>query len=100
MNNNAIQSILDYFDEDNYKNVIKKLHDAQKIMIFGLGGSGIVAKDFSHKLMKIGKHVFYDSDEQTQIGNLNSFGPGDLFFAISYSGESKDVLRATKIARE
>lgn len=99
LSNSSLQSVLSYFDESLYDETIKKIYEAKKIMLFGLGGSGIVAKDFSQKLLKIGKHVFYEPDIQSQISNLNCFATNDVFFAISYSGESKDILKAALIAK-
>lgn len=100
LNKEAITGVMDFYEEESYKEVIKLLDSAEKIMIFGVGGSGLVAKDFAYKLSKIGKQIYCEADIQTQIANLNNFTKKDVFFAISYTGESKEVLKAVSIAKK
>lgn len=95
----AVGGVLNHYDEKSYRNSVELIHKSRQIMILGIGGSGLVAKDMAYKLLKIGKQIYCEGDIHTQIGNLNSFGKGDLLFMISYSGESKDILKAAKIAK-
>ncbi|HGG04048.1 MAG TPA: SIS domain-containing protein [Aliiroseovarius sp.] len=67
------------------------LDKADRLMIMGVGGSGLVAQDLSSKLTKFGKSVIASGDTHTQLANLASFGTGDLLVAISYSGKTPEV---------
>ncbi len=73
---------------------------ADRIMILGVGGSALVAQDLSSKLAKFGKSVIAGGDSHIQLGNLASFGPGDLLIAISYSGKTREVNVAVDFAME
>ncbi len=73
---------------------------ADRIEIFGVGGSALVARDLASKLAKFGKSVVMGGDSHMQLGNLASFGPEDLLIAISYSGKSREVNVAVDYAME
>lgn len=73
---------------------------ADRITVFGIGGSGLVAEDLSMKLAKFGKSVIVGGDSHTMLANLASFGPDDLLIAISYSGATREVNVAVDFAME
>jgi DNA-binding MurR/RpiR family transcriptional regulator len=58
-----------------------------------------VARDFSYKLMKLGRNVLHDSDSHVQMANVSTLGPDDVLFALSYSGTSIETLRIAELAR-
>ncbi len=73
---------------------------ADRIAIFGVGGSALVAEDLSSKLAKFGKSVIAGGDSHIQLANLASFGPDDVLIAISYSGKTHEVNVAVEFAQE
>lgn len=73
---------------------------ADRILILGTGGSALVAQDLTSKLTKFGKSVISGGDSHIQLANLASFGPGDLLFAISYSGKTKEICVAIEFAKD
>ena len=76
------------------------LDGARRIHLVGVGASSLVARDFSYKLMKLGRNVLHDSDSHIQMANAATLGPGDVLFAISYSGASIETLRIAELARK
>ena len=72
------------------------LREAQRILVFGVGASSLVAKDVAYKLMKLGKFVLVEGDTHVQVANAATLGPGDLVFAISESGLTQDVIRVAE----
>ena len=78
---------------------MRKLLDAQRILISGIGGSALVAKDLSYKLQKLGLHAIADSDSHIQLANAATFNVGDVVVAISESGSTHEVTRVVKEAR-
>lgn len=79
---------------------IGMLRQARRIVLFGCGGSGIVAHDAAHKIMKLGLNVVSHSDAHNAFQAISVLGPEDLLFVISYSGATRDVLHAVSVARE
>ncbi|AZO64170.1 MULTISPECIES: MurR/RpiR family transcriptional regulator [unclassified Mesorhizobium] len=79
---------------------LEMLDRARRIHLVGVGASSLVARDFSYKLMKLGRHVLHDSDSHVQMANVSTLGPGDVLFALSYSGASIETLRMAELARK
>ncbi|UCI32399.1 MurR/RpiR family transcriptional regulator [Mesorhizobium sp. B4-1-4] len=79
---------------------LELLDGARRIHLVGVGASSLVARDFSYKLMKLGRNVVYDSDSHIQMANVSTLGEGDVLFALSYSGASIETLRIAELARK
>ena len=73
---------------------------AKRIGICGLGNSHAIAADMQHKLMRLGLNAIAYSDNHLQIISTSFFGPGDVLFAISHSGSSRDIVRVAELAKE
>ncbi|UDL91891.1 MurR/RpiR family transcriptional regulator [Mesorhizobium sp. PAMC28654] len=80
--------------------VLEMLDGARRIHLVGVGASSLVARDFSYKLMKLGRNVLHDSDSHIQMANVSTLRPGDVLFALSYSGASIETLRIAELARK
>ena len=80
--------------------IAAKLREAERIVMFGTGGSLFVAKDALHKFMKIGLmvHVFEDIDLQHMAASL--LREGDVALVISHSGSNVSSLRCLEMAKE
>lgn len=74
--------------------------NCEKIYLYGLGGSGIVCKDFQHKLSRINKMVLYQEDFHIQLAQAAYITSKDVAIAISYSGNTREVNLAMKHAKE
>ncbi|MER9850710.1 MurR/RpiR family transcriptional regulator [Mesorhizobium sp. M0106] len=79
---------------------LEALNAARRIHLAGVGASSLVARDFSYKLMKLGRNVLHDSDSHVQMANVSTLGRGDVVFALSYSGASIETLRIAELARK
>lgn len=73
--------------------------NAKKIYFFGIGNSGIVSMDANYKFMRIGMNTVSISDSHTMRMISAIVGRGDLIFAISHSGETKEIIEAVKLAK-
>ena len=82
------------------EDVVKALEQAKHIYLFGVGGSAIVCDDFRHKLMRIGKASSYYPDIHLQMTFVPTMTQEDLAIFVSYSGETKGVVTASKWAKE
>ena len=96
----ALSETMKLNDNDLLEAAVAMIGAADRIMILGVGGSALVAQDLSSKLAKFGKSVIAGGDSHIQLGNLASFGSGDLLIAISYSGKTREVNVAVDFARE
>ncbi|HEY4533572.1 MAG TPA: MurR/RpiR family transcriptional regulator [Fusobacterium sp.] len=96
----AIEDTYSLLDFKELEKAVKALAKAKKIMILGAGFSGVVAKDFSYKLLEIGKDAVFEMDFHIQLSLLSTMGAKDILFVISYSGKTKEIYEITKKAKE
>ncbi|MGV8834081.1 MAG: MurR/RpiR family transcriptional regulator [Devosia sp.] len=86
-------------DERTIDQALDILVSARRIQLAGVGASSLVARDFSYKLLKLGRTVLLDSDNHIQIANVSNLGSDDLLVALSYSGNSMEVVRIAELAK-
>lgn len=103
---------LEYENQTTFKNTYKllnvekleeavdKITQAKRIFVFGIGGSGIVAQDFYQKLVRINVNVINHQDFHLLISSLAHAEKDDVAIFLSYSGETKEIISAQKIAAE
>lgn len=87
-------------DEASFSQAVNLIKSAKRIIICGLGGSALVAKDFAYKLQKLGMAAVADSDGHAQLAYVTTFGQDDLVFAISESGLTREIIEITKQANK
>lgn len=96
----SINNIIAVNEEEDLKKVIHALNTARKIVIIGVGASAIVALDFEQKLKRINKWCEALTDSHSQLVSVTNLNKEDVLFAISYSGETKEILNSVSIAKE
>lgn len=83
-----------------FETAVDLIKNAKRIIISGLGGSGIVGIDFSHKLQKLGIAALADTDIHALLAYVTTFSKGDLVFAISESGATREIVAITEQAKK
>ena len=100
---NSIQALtdtLESLDMDQYDQAVETLLRAGKIALFGLGNAAVVAREGYQKFLRIGVPCYTAEDSDLQLIIINSqLSRGDVVIAISYTGESKPIIAATRQAR-
>lgn len=66
---------------------------------YGLGGSAQIARDVSHKFLRIGIRASVFDDAHMMMMSAALLGPDDVAIAFSHSGSTSAVLDATEMAR-
>lgn len=79
---------------------LEALNTARRIQLAGVGASSLVAKDFSYKLLKLGRVVVLDSDTHIQMSNASALNSSDVLMALSHSGRSLETLRIAELAKK
>ncbi|MBK1685409.1 MurR/RpiR family transcriptional regulator [Rhodoferax fermentans] len=75
-------------------------HAGRRIEFFGVGNSGIVARDAQHKFFRLGIHGVANSDGHMQVMSASLMQRGDCVLVISNSGRTRDLMDACDIARK
>lgn len=99
-NIDAIQRTLMLNGERELEKIIHKINNARKIIFIGIGASAIVAQDFEHKLKRINKNCETIFDSHGQLIAATHATSEDVVFAISYSGETKEIINALTVAKK
>lgn len=76
------------------------IYSAKQVVLFGSGGSQLVAQDALHKLMKIGIKIHVYADHDLQLMSSSLMKPEDVAIGISHSGSNSSVYYCLKNARE
>lgn len=79
---------------------VEALRQAERIDLYGMATSGIVATDFYQKLVRVGKRAQVFTDSHMQITSASTLSPRDVVFAVSYSGETHEIVDAVRCAKE
>lgn len=80
--------------------VAQALNRAGHVLIGGIAGSAALAAGFDYRLSRIGIHSSAVCEGYTLSIRAACLGPKDLFFAVSFSGATKDVIAAAGTAKE
>jgi RpiR family transcriptional regulator, carbohydrate utilization regulator len=79
---------------------IDLLEKAKRIEIYGSGTSGIVALDAQHKFFHTGANAMAYRDTHMQMMSASTLGPGDMALLFSYTGRSKNIVDAARLAKK
>lgn len=96
----AMHASLDVNTEDKLLETVNLLRNARRIVLTGIGASGLVARNFSWKLMKIGLNAVSEQDMHALLATVQAMTQEDLLLAISYSGARREInLAADEMLR-
>ena len=100
---NANQAALEYIrhkiDPQAVSAAVEVLGTARQIEIFGNGGSAAVARDAQHKLFRLGIPTVAYEDHLMQRMVAAGADAATVIIAISFSGRTKSVIAAARIAK-
>lgn len=101
---NDIYSALEHtkkvLNNDNLETAAKKIVNARRIAIYGLGNSAAVVIDAQHKLLRAGLDASAYCDNHMQAIAASHLSSADVAIGISHSGSSRDVVEALKLSKD
>lgn len=71
-----------------------------KVVISGMGKSGIIGRKIAATLSSTGTSSFFVHPGEAWHGDLGMFAPGDAAIFISYSGETEELIRLIRPLKE
>ncbi|MEG0049740.1 MAG: MurR/RpiR family transcriptional regulator [Clostridia bacterium] len=87
-------------DLDAIAQAVKALSGADRICLFGVGSSAVVALDMYNKLSRIGLNVRFSQDTHCQLLETAGLTPDSVAMIFSYNGCTQDMLDACRLAHE
>ena len=95
----AVNNTYEITDFKELEKAVQAINSARKIMLAGVGFSGIVARDLYFKLMELGKVASFENDSHMQLSYLSTMNENDILFVISHSGKTLELFNLTKVAK-
>lgn len=95
----SLALVRDQLQLDLVDRVVDKLIQARRIYFFGLGASSAVAKDAEHKFFRFNLPVSFHEDVLMQRMLAASGITSDVFFIISHSGRTRELVDVAQAAR-
>src|SRR5437667_3634136 len=89
----AIQDMLDRLDSSFEKAVDVLFSCKGRVIVTGMGKSGLVARKISATLSSTGTPSFFLHPAEAVHGDLGMIARGDAMLAVSYSGETEEIVR-------
>ncbi|MCL9780878.1 KpsF/GutQ family sugar-phosphate isomerase [Vibrio sp. S4M6] len=89
----ALQQLDQYFD-DNFDQACELIlsNSNGKVVVMGMGKSGHIGNKIAASLASTGTSAFFVHPGEAAHGDLGMIESGDIVLAISYSGESTEIL--------
>lgn len=89
----ALLDSINHLDSQELKNIVKVIAKAQgKLIVIGVGKSGHIAAKISATLSSTGTPSVFLHPTEAMHGDLGIITQKDVILAISYSGESQELL--------
>ncbi|MGX7149486.1 MurR/RpiR family transcriptional regulator [Enterococcus ureasiticus] len=96
----SMQETVALLNEQRVETIVDLLVKAPIIYVFGIGASYLVAENIAQKWNRIGKTVVCVQDSHVLVTILVSAPKDAVFFCVSHSGETKEVLRLLDVAKK
>ena len=87
-------------DENHVLEVAKMIKTSRRVVIMGVGSSGINAKFLEDRFIRLGFLVKYIDDTHQQKMVAAALTNKDLIIFVSISGNTKELVETSKVAKE
>jgi arabinose-5-phosphate isomerase len=88
----AVRALADYIDDGFVGAAEAILSSDGRTILLGIGKSGIIAQKIAATLSSTGTASFFLHPAEGAHGDLGMVRPGDVAVAVSYSGETPEIL--------
>ena len=91
---------MDLIDPAALQQAVQLIRSADRILLCGVGESGLAAKDLDHKLARIGLNSRFSPDVHCQLLETSSLTPKSVVVVFSFSGRTRDMIEVCELAHE
>lgn len=96
----SLQDTAKLIDRNALNRICERVHGASFIGCVGVGASSIVGTYLAYRLVRIGKKAIMYDDTHVAAMSAGRSCEGDLWFAVSSSGSTKEVIHAASLAHQ
>jgi DNA-binding MurR/RpiR family transcriptional regulator len=96
----AIADTMRVLDVDAMQRAVTALAQARRLEFYAVGASSVAAVDAKYKFTRIGLLVDTSADPHQQAMSASTLTPADVAVAVTYSGDTKDIVDSIAIATD
>lgn len=96
----SLQETIKLNTNESFQFAVNKMKKANKVFLFGMGGSYSFARDAEHKFIRNGIDCVSNSDIHWINMNIALARKDDVVIIFSSSGKNKDLIEAMDLAKE
>lgn len=96
----TLKNTFDMLDFSVAESMAKKISNANRVFIFGVGTSSVIAMDAAYRFSQLGVQAYAYTDILQMQVMAKNMKIGDVAFGISHSGKTKTVVDAMRLAKE
>lgn len=97
---NTLKNTYQMLDFSKIEKISKSLASAQRIFIFGVGTSSVIAVDAAYRFSQLAVQAYAYTDILQMSVMAKNMKKGDVAFGISHSGTTKAVVDAMRSAKQ
>lgn len=95
----VVTATRDMIQLDQLNAAIQGMYEANRMVAFGVGSSGLAAEEFKIRFLRIGVLVRSIIDPHLQNMTASILNSKDIIIAFSLSGRTKDIIESVEIAK-
>jgi RpiR family transcriptional regulator, repressor of rpiB and als operon len=95
----ALEETLSILDPEAFEKAADLIFTARQRDFYGVGGSAQIARDVSHKFLRIGVRTSVFDDAHMMLMSAALLGEGDVAVGFSHSGTTTAVIEPLELAR-
>lgn len=95
----AIMEVCNLLDENFIKAVDLLYNCKGKVVITGMGKSGIICRKIAATMSSTGTPAFFIHPSEAIHGDLGVISEGDVVIAVSYSGETEEIINLSEVLK-
>jgi len=96
----SLQDTMDLIDPDELAKAVELIKNADRILLCGVGESGLAAQDLDNKLSRIGLFSRFTADVHCQLLETTSLTQNSVCIVFSFSGRTGDMIEICELAHE
>lgn len=95
----AVQALIPRLDDDFLRALDVILHCEGRVIVSGMGKSGHVARKIAATMSSTGTPAYFVHPAEASHGDLGMITSKDVIIALSYSGESQELMTIVPVIR-
>lgn len=95
-----LHNTVDLIDRKVLRKIAASIAHARFVLVTGIAGSAALAHGFNYRLSRVGIYSAASTEGYPMAIRAATLKKGDVFFGMSFSGATKDLVNAAQIAKK